>query len=89
MNVWIDQQLCTGDGQCADICPELFFLHDDGATYRAYVRRAGESGRTPSEEPELTMRGGSSEVPRSLERAVNEAAEYCPGECIFVERSHT
>jgi ferredoxin len=30
MRVWIDQDLCTGDGLCTDHCPEVFALLDDG-----------------------------------------------------------
>jgi ferredoxin len=86
MRVWIDQDLCTGDGQCADICPEIFFMHDDEVAYRAYVRRVDEPGCGPNGAPALTMAGGLTEVPRSLKRAVREAAYDCPGECIFLER---
>jgi ferredoxin len=28
--VWIDQDLCTGDGICSDICPDVFEPRDDG-----------------------------------------------------------
>ena len=37
MKVWIDQDLCTGDGLCVEICPSLFDMHDDGL---AYVKEA-------------------------------------------------
>jgi len=37
MKVWIDQDLCTGDGLCEEICPSVFTLLDDGL---AYVNRA-------------------------------------------------
>ncbi|MGA1035877.1 MAG: ferredoxin, partial [Ilumatobacteraceae bacterium] len=30
MRVWIDQDLCTGDGLCVDHCPDVFTLLDDG-----------------------------------------------------------
>ena len=33
MKVWIDQDLCTGDGLCVEICPSLFDMHDDGLAY--------------------------------------------------------
>ena len=33
MHVWIDQDLCTGDGLCTDHCPELFVLLEDGISY--------------------------------------------------------
>ena len=28
--VWIDQDLCTGDGICSEICPDVFVSRDDG-----------------------------------------------------------
>ena len=28
--VWIDQDLCTGDGICSEICPDVFVARDDG-----------------------------------------------------------
>jgi ferredoxin len=86
MKVWIDQGHCTGDGQCADICPDIFFLHDDGVTYLSYVRDVGESGYGPDGEPKLKLGEGLADVPSSLEDAVVEAADLCPGVCIFVER---
>ena len=36
--VWIDQDLCTGDGLCEEIAPDVFFGHDDGLFY---VREVG------------------------------------------------
>ena len=30
MKVWIDQDLCTGDGLCEEIAPSVFTLLDDG-----------------------------------------------------------
>ena len=30
IKVWIDQDLCTGDGLCVEICEPLFEMHDDG-----------------------------------------------------------
>ncbi|HVB01919.1 MAG TPA: ferredoxin [Acidimicrobiales bacterium] len=77
MKVWIDQDLCTGDGLCEEICPDVFSLQDDGL---AYVKEGAEVLNTP---------GGSQsmvDVPNALEDAVTEAAEECPGECIFIEQ---
>ncbi|HEY5303963.1 MAG TPA: ferredoxin [Acidimicrobiales bacterium] len=77
MKVWIDQDLCTGDGLCEEICPSVFTLLDDGL---AYVKQDGVALSTP---------GGSAAVAAvapDLEDAVVEAAEECPGECIFIER---
>ena len=33
MKVWIDQNLCTGDGICCQIAPSVFFLAEDGLAY--------------------------------------------------------
>ena len=76
MKVWIDQDLCTGDGLCEEICPDVFTLQDDGI---AYVKDDGTVFDNP---------GGAAQkvhVPANLEEAVKEASEECPGECIFVE----
>jgi ferredoxin len=75
MKVWIDQDLCTGDGLCEEICPSVFMLLDDGL---AYVKQGGDVLNSP---------GGSgqmADVTPDLEDAVTEAAEECPGECIFI-----
>ena len=77
MKVWIDQDLCTGDGLCEEICPDVFTLLDDGL---AYVK---------DHDPVMNIPGGASSqvnVPGELEDAVTEAAEECPGECIFIEQ---
>jgi ferredoxin len=77
MKVWIDQDLCTGDGLCEEICPSVFTLLDDGL---AYVK----DGDTVMNEP-----GGAQQmvtVSANLEAQVQEASEECPGECIFIER---
>lgn len=76
MKVWIDQDLCTGDGLCEEICPQVFTLLDDGL---AYVRDDGRVLNDPAGSE------GVASVPPDLEDAVREAAEECPGECIFIE----
>ena len=87
MKVWIDQDLCTGDGICVEICPPLFDMHEDGL---AYVKEAlwptlsGPDG-SPAGEPAYKMAEGVAEVTDELAEATIEAAEECPGECIFIE----
>ncbi|MCL4442628.1 MAG: ferredoxin [Actinobacteria bacterium] len=76
MKVWIDQDLCTGDGLCEEICPPVFTLLDDGL---AYVK----DGDTVMNDP--GGQAGIVAVPADLEDAVQEASEECPGECIFIE----
>ena len=76
MRVWIDQDLCTGDGLCVDHCPDVFVQLEDGI---AYVAEMGE----PLNDP-----GGSGSLAVVRERdlaAVVQAADVCPGECIFIE----
>jgi len=74
MKVWIDQDLCTGDGLCEEIAPEVFTLLDDGL---AYVR---EGGKTL--DPGVA---GLAIVAAGQEDGTIESAEECPGECIFIE----
>jgi len=86
MKVWIDQEACTGDAQCVEVCPEVFFMHEDGDGYLAYVRDVEGSGLDPTGTPALRMAEGRAAVPPELEDAVVEAADLCPGECIVVVR---
>jgi ferredoxin len=76
MRVWIDQDLCTGDGLCVDHCHDVFTLLEDGIAY--VVER----------EQVLNDPGGSGSLaevgPRHVESVIR-AAEVCPGECIFIE----
>ena len=44
MRVWIDQDLCTGDGLCVDHCPDVFVQLEDGI---AYVAERGEPLNDP------------------------------------------
>ena len=76
MHVWIDQDLCTGDGLCLDHCPDVFVQLEDGI---AYVAEAGRALNDP---------GGAGSLAAVRLRdvgAVIRAAEVCPGECIFIE----
>lgn len=75
MKVWIDQDLCTGDGLCEEICPQVFVLLNDGL---AYVKEGDRVLNDPG------GASGLAAVPADHEEAVSEAAEECPGECIFV-----
>ena len=86
MKVWIDQDLCTGDGICAEICPPIFEMADDGLAYvkeEHWKSLAGPDGGKG--EPALKMAEGAASVSEELLEAVIESAEECPGECIFIE----
>ena len=76
MKVWIDQDLFTGDGLCAEIAPDVFIMRDDGL---AYVQENGRIFENPGGALGLASFG-----PELLD-AVIESAEECPGECIYIE----
>ena len=80
MKVWIDQDLCTGDGLCEEIAPDVFTLLDDGL---AYVKE----GSTVYAEAKGNKQGadGLANIPEGQLDGVIESAEECPGECIFIE----
>ena len=77
VKVWIDQDLCTGDGLCEEIAPAVFTLLDDGL---AYVKEGDKVFNEPGGS------AGLAAVPADQEDAVIESAEECPGECIFIEK---
>jgi len=76
MQVWIDQDLCTGDGLCVDHCPDVFVQLEDGI---AYVKEDGFPANDPGGAGSLVW------VPVRRHAAAVAAALDCPGECIFIE----
>lgn len=80
MKVWIDQDLCTGDGLCAEIAPDVFIMLEDGL---AYVQENGKIFSKARGNPEGAA-GTASFADERLDDVVS-AAEDCPGECIFIE----
>jgi ferredoxin len=74
--VRIDQDKCTGDGLCAQRAPEVFEFDIDGL---AYVKDAAGELRT---EPGATV-----PVPLALIDATVDAADECPGNCIYVRHA--
>jgi ferredoxin len=76
LHVWVDQDLCTGDGLCVQYAPDVFEFDIDGL---AYVK--GPDG-------ELRVAAGSRvDIPTHLRLHVVDAARDCPGECIHVMRA--
>ena len=75
LRVWIDQQLCTGDGLCVQYAPEVFEFDVDGL---AYVKDS--SGEL------LAEPGARTDVPEGLRLDVISSAKECPGDCIHVVR---
>ena len=85
MKVWIDQDLCTGDGLCEEIAPETFFGQDDGLFYvKESAELFGAEKRFDGVANPAGPEGMARIADTSLERVI-EAAEECPGECIFIE----
>jgi ferredoxin len=76
LRVWIDQDLCTGDGLCVQYAPEVFEFDVDGL---AYVKTEG--GEL------LAAKRAAADVPPRLRLDVIDSAKECPGECIHVVRS--
>jgi ferredoxin len=76
VRVWIDQDLCTGDGLCIDHAPDVFVQLEDGI---AYVAEDGYPLNDPGGS------GSLAHVPERLYPSVVDAALACPGECIFIE----
>lgn len=75
LEVWIDQDLCTGDGICVQYAPEVFELDIDGL---AYVKSADDEL--------LQEAGATTPVPLPLLLDVVDSAKECPGDCIHVRR---
>ncbi len=74
LRVYVDQDLCTGDGLCVQLAPQVFEFDVDGL---AYVK--GADGVL------LTEPGARVVVPARCVADVVESARDCPGDCIFVE----
>ncbi|WP_432038417.1 ferredoxin [Streptomyces cucumeris] len=77
LEVWIDQDLCTGDGICVQYAPEVFELDIDGL---AYVKDENDE---LCRQPAATVT-----VPLPLVSDVVDATNDCPGDCIHVRRRY-
>ena len=76
LRVWVDQDLCTGDGLCVQYAPEVFEFDIDGL---AYVKDTDGELRTSAR--------SQVDVPDHLRLEIIDAAKECPGDCIHVVRS--
>jgi len=76
VQVWIDQNLCTGDGLCVQYAKDVFEFDVDGL---AYVKDGGGELQTTA--------GARVDVPEHLRLDVIDAALECPGNCIHVLRA--
>ncbi len=76
LTVWIDQDLCTGDGLCVEYARDVFEFDVDGL---AYVKN-GDGDL-------LSAPGEQAPVPADVVAEVIDAARKCPGLCIHVVRA--
>jgi ferredoxin len=87
--VWIDQDLCTGDGICSEICPDVFVGRDDGLwVVKEEANHFGakivfDAVDGPGHGPDGGR--GVARIPDSLIDSAVDAATECPGECIMIE----
>jgi ferredoxin len=79
----IIQDECTSCSQCPEIAPQHFYMGDDNI---AYVQENGEGNPA---NPFFKDFGGKVLVAAGLEDAVIEAAELCPGACIYIDEKVT
>ena len=87
--VWIDADACMGAGTCSQIVPDIFHERHDGTwavkEHTAHFERTTVFDGLQGEGHGPDGVAGRARVPASLLDMVVEAAEECPGECIFVE----
>ncbi len=83
--VWIDQDLCTGDGICEEISPDVFQARDDGlwVVKETAAHWGADIVFDGNQAPDGSR--GVARVPESQLDIVVEAATECPGECIMIE----
>jgi len=74
MRVWVDQDLCVGNGICEELSPAVFQIVEGAIAYVLDGDRLLPRGQD-----------GVLTVPAGLEESVLDAAEECPAECIYLE----
>jgi len=85
VRVWIDTEACMGAGVCEQIEPLVFYDRGDGLWA---VRESADLFGTEvifdgRRAPDGSM--GVARVPVGFEDRIIQAAEDCPGECIYLE----
>lgn len=78
--VWIEQDLCTSDGLCTEIAPDIFEM---GSDRLAYVK--DEKGLYDGQDDLPAGSLGLADFALKDLETVYESAEECPGDCIFIE----
>ncbi|HEY7565019.1 MAG TPA: ferredoxin [Acidimicrobiia bacterium] len=89
LQVWIDQDLCTGDGICEEITPDVFTARDDGLwVVKEESKHFGKTVVYDGKDGDGHGPDGSrgvARIPDHLIADALESAEECPGECIMIE----
>lgn len=83
--VWIDPAECMGAGTCEDVAPDVFAARTDGmwAVKESAALFGTEKVFDGVNAPDGVS--GQARIPAGMLDLVVEAAEECPGECIYVE----
>ncbi len=84
-SIWIDTDECMGAGTCEQVAPILFAARSDGTW--AVKEDAQFFGSTTVFDGVSAPEGyeGRARLPEHLIDLAIDAAEECPGECIYVE----
>jgi ferredoxin len=85
MKVWIDPVECMGAGTCEQIAPDVFHPRGDGTWVVKESAQFFGSTRLFDGVDGPEGADGTARIPEPLFDSVVDAAEQCPGECIFVE----
>ncbi len=70
MKIILERTKCIGCGACAGLCPKYFELIEDG---KSQLKGSEKNQKTGNYELELDE-----------PECVNEAADSCPVECIYI-----
>lgn len=76
----------TGDGLCSEIAPDIFYPEDTGLWHvKEEEKNFGKTIYFAESKGNPEGSKGLARVPEGQEEIAIEAAEECPGECIFLE----
>ena len=68
--VWIDQDLCTGDGICEEICGDVFTARDDGLwVVKEEAKHFGSTSCSTARTVTVTVRTADAASPASPTRS--------------------
>ena len=70
MRVILERTKCIGCGTCAGLCPKYFELAEDG---KSMLKGSNKNQKT-----------GNYELEIEKAECIQEAAESCPVECIYI-----